>query len=306
MIGFGGAILFASLLGSMHCVGMCGPMALWASGVGQPNLSRRAACARLSAYHLGRGTTFLGAGLAAGWFGGLVASGGDWLGLQQSAARLAGASMIGLGVWKLLAWMWPADDTSAAARPQGTKLPAQETLSRPSGANGRSWNQVLSLAIAARLARLRPSIVRLPGLLRPYAIGLVTTLLPCGWLYLFVLVAAATASPVTATWVMAAFWIGTLPALTALVVGAYGSMGFSPRLRPAMPVLIAAVLLTTGGYTLSGRAAADLAPLGDAAKRWTEQTGSADPLALLDGMSDLPLPCCEPTENPLASTEAIP
>jgi hypothetical protein len=134
----------------------------------------------------------------------------------------------------------------------------------------------------------------MPGLSRAFAIGLVTTWLPCGWLYLFVLVAAATASPLTAVLVMTAFWLGTLPALTALVGGAIGTVGVAPRLRAAMPLLIAVVLLVSGSYTISGRAAADLRPLGEAARQWGSANDGSDPRQWLDGLGNQPLPCCEP------------
>lgn len=281
MIGLAGAILVTSLLGSMHCVGMCGPMALWASGIGQAGQHRGAAWARLFAYHFGRAVTFFSAGLLAGWLGGLVTVGGDWLGWQQTAARLAGSTMIGLGVWRLLHFWRPADLSWSGSSADRSGVASTARV---------PWDRRLSLAISARLARLRPTLARLPVHSRAFAIGIITTWLPCGWLYLFVLVAAATASPLSALVVMFAFWIGTLPALSALVGGAIGSVGFAPHIRPALPLLIAITLLVTGSYTISGRAAADLAPLSEAARRW----GSADPRQLLDELSGEPLPCCEP------------
>lgn len=291
MIGLAGAVLVTSLLGSMHCVGMCGPMALWASGIGQSGQSRGTALARLAAYHLGRAVTFLSAGLLAGWLGGLATVGGNWLGWQQTAARLAGATMIGLGVWRLLNFWYPAEPylsgSSANSPPAGG----------PPGVARIPWDRRLSLAVSGRLSRLRPTIARLPVHSRAFAIGIITTWLPCGWLYLFVLVAAATASPLPAVTVMFAFWIGTLPALSALVGGAIGSIGFTPRLRPALPLLIAIILLITGTYTISGRAAADLTPLSEAARRQGPLANDVGPWRLLDGLSGEPLPCCEPTEE---------
>jgi len=214
MIGLAGAILVTSLLGSMHCVGMCGPMALWASGIGQAGQSRGTALARLTAYHFGRAVTFLSAGLLAGWLGGLATVGGDWLGWQQTAARLAGATMIGLGVWRLLNFWRPAEPYLSS--PSAKLSPGVGVA----GVVRIPWDRRLSMAVSVRLSRLRPTIARLPIHSRAFAIGIVTTWLPCGWLYLFVLVAAATASPLPAVMVMFAFWIGTLPALSALVGGA--------------------------------------------------------------------------------------
>jgi sulfite exporter TauE/SafE len=301
MIAFAAAILVTSLLGSMHCVGMCGPMALWASGVGGANASRRDAMFRLTGYHFGRLITFACAGIAAGWVGGLMTTGGDWLGWQQTAARVGGSVMVGLGVWKLLHWLRPIDESKSVSDGEiGNRI-------RP------NLGQRFSLWVSSRIARLRPMIVQLPVNLRAVAIGVVTTWLPCGWLYLFLLVAAATANVGAALLVMFAFWIGTLPALTALVAGA---VGVSPRFRPAMPLLVAGVLIITGIYTASGRAATDLMPLGEAARRYANDAslvsdvdggqvdgGQSDSslkrqgwMRILTGLSSEPLPCCDPPE----------
>jgi sulfite exporter TauE/SafE len=292
MIAFAAAILVTSLLGSMHCVGMCGPMALWASGVGSPNSNRRDAMLRLSAYHIGRLITFALAGLAAGIVGTMVTTGGDWLGWQQTAARVGGSAMVGLGVWKLLNWLRPVDGVQSLS---------------DSGSNSKlNVGKRFSMWVSSRIASLRPVVVRLPVNLRAVAIGVITTWLPCGWLYLFLLVAAATANVGAALLVMFAFWIGTLPALTALVAGA---AGVSPRFRPAMPLLVASVLIITGIYTASGRAATDLMPLGEAARRYkaderrmpdiansddTTAHATSNWMRLLTGLSSEPLPCCEP------------
>jgi len=298
MIAFAVAILATSLLGSMHCVGMCGPMALWASGVAEPHATRRQAMQRLVGYHTGRLITFAFAGIAAGLIGGLMTAGGDWLGWQQTAARIAGSAMVGLGVWKLLHWLRPVAPPDASSIDFATPLPSP------------ALGQRFSVWVSRRIAGLRPFIARMPRNLRAVAIGVVTTWLPCGWLYLFILVAAATANVGAALVVMTAFWIGTLPALTALVAGA---VGVTPRFRPAMPLLVAAVLIITGIYTASGRAATDLMPLGEAARRYAADDTSgtnamvADTRSLtvahqgwmriLSGLSGEPLPCCEPQSD---------
>jgi len=47
----------------------------------------------------------------------------------------------------------------------------------------------------------------------PLALGLLTALLPCPWLYSFVAVAAISAEPSQGAILMSAFWMGTVPAL---------------------------------------------------------------------------------------------
>ena len=49
-------------------------------------------------------------------------------------------------------------------------------------------------------------------------IGLLTGLLPCGWLYTYVLAAASTQSPWAGLIVMVLFWMGSLPTLLAVPV----------------------------------------------------------------------------------------
>ena len=54
---------------------------------------------------------------------------------------------------------------------------------------------------------------------RGAATGLLTTLLPCGWLYAFVITAAGTGNALAGAGLMATFWVGTLPMLTIVGIG---------------------------------------------------------------------------------------
>lgn len=47
-------------------------------------------------------------------------------------------------------------------------------------------------------------------------VGLLTALLPCGWLYTYVTAAIATQSPYAGAMIMSLFWLGGMPALSAL------------------------------------------------------------------------------------------
>lgn len=286
MIGLLLAVLVASLLGSMHCVGMCGPLALWASGAGGQR-GAKGVWPRLLAYHAGRLLTYSIAGLVAGLLGAAVSLGGDVVGIQSLAARVVGGAMIALGLIRYVEWQFP-----------------QWMRSQPAGATSAgSTSAGLGGWISAWVAARRPQLNRLPLLLRGVAAGSLTTLLPCGWLYLFVLVAAGTGHPLPAVSVMFAFWLGTLPALTALVAG---SFRLAPRFGTLLPLIGAMMLLTTGLYTATGRAAADLTPLAQRAATVArarsagadaalEQTANGPSVAqqTLDVLSGEPLPCCE-------------
>lgn len=215
------AVVTASILGSMHCVGMCGPLAIWASGGGD-RVSRGTLLASTTLYHLGRLTTYALAGCLAGLIGNVIDIGGDTIGIQVAAARVVGAMMISIGLWKL--WTIVAGRTARAD-------------ASPS-------------VVGKLLVKIRPHLFRLPIAGRGFATGLMTTLLPCGWLYLFALIAAGTGSPMRGAVVMAAFWLGSVPALVALVAGI---RVLSLRYARLIPALAALMLIFAGCFTASGR-----------------------------------------------------
>ena len=72
MITYLGAIVVASLLGSAHCVGMCGPMVLIATGIKEARSSKSERLFRSLGYHFGRLGTYLILGLAAGLLGYMI------------------------------------------------------------------------------------------------------------------------------------------------------------------------------------------------------------------------------------------
>ena len=158
------AVFIASLLGSMHCAGMCGAFVAFAvAGDGRPQASRASLNA---AYNGGRLITYVALGAIAGSLGAALDLGGSMLGVQRTAAIAAGVMMIGFGGLAIL-------------RASGTRiprLPLPGTLQR-------------FVAAGHRIA------FDLPPMTRALVVGLLTTLLPCGWLYAFAITAAGTASP---------------------------------------------------------------------------------------------------------------
>jgi len=261
MVVFLTAVLTASLLGSMHCVGMCGPLAIFASGAGESTPRRQVAVAT-TLYHLGRLTTYLLAGLIAGLIGSVVDTGGQALGFQLAAARLVGSIMVIVGIVKIVQLL-----TAGGSAPK----PIRPSL------------------IGGFLVKLRPVVFRLPPAGRALVVGLLTTLLPCGWLYLFALVAAGTGSAVWGPVVMFAFWLGTVPALTALISG---TVALSARFKTATPTAAAMLLIFAGIFTFSGRGFANLNSFDDI-RAVTEFESASDANAQLDAIVDTPLPCCD-------------
>lgn len=270
MVILASAVLTASLLGSMHCVGMCGPLALWATGASE-HLSKTKLLVTTGCYHGGRLVTYVIAGMIAGSLGRLLDLGGQAMGFSLMAARLIGLVMVIVGVHRLLKLFWPIQRTPITGNSPTT----------------------LGSRINLLLLRIRPKIVVLPVPLRSLVVGLLSALMPCGWLYLFALFAAATGNVASGVVVMSAFWLGTVPALVAIVAG---TRILHHRFTTAIPLGVALLLVVSGCYTASGRGFARLGALDqlhESVRRSTSDAGT-DVDQQLKGLTKTPLPCCEP------------
>jgi sulfite exporter TauE/SafE len=237
------AILAASLVGSLHCAGMCGPFLAFVVGAGPRTFADSApgahggtrveasAFALQCAYHAARGAGYALLGAAAGAAGHLVDLAGALTGLQPLAAGLAGLTLVALGaaaLCRLTGW-------------GGARLPAP--LARLSRVG-------LPARVAGLLRRAQVRALRLPPTSRALAIGATTTLLPCGWLYAFAVTAAGTGAPLPGLLVMAVFWLGTLPVLVSL-----GALvrGTTRRFGPRWQAIGGIALVGLGLCTLMGR-----------------------------------------------------
>lgn len=211
------AVLGASLLGSLHCAGMCGGLVGFASGIGGRE-EGEARVARQVAYHGGRLAAYLMLGAAAGTLGAALDLGGRSVGIQRAAAIVAG----------LFVAIWGAH---ALATALGLRLPQARVPGPIRRVVGRGIDRVS----------------RRPPMERAMAVGLLSAFLPCGWLWAYVAVAAGTGGAGAGTCVMFVFWIGTVPALVAL-----GSVvqAVSGRLRRVAPAVCAAVLVILGLTTV--------------------------------------------------------
>lgn len=206
----------ASLLGSIHCAGMCGGfVAIAGDGV-----SGRARVISQLSYNGGRLLSYAALGAAAGALGRAVDLAGSAAGIGRVAALVSGSIMILWGMGALL-------------ETQGVRV-----------FRGR-------LTLPRRVTAAFASLRRLPAAWRGLALGLSTTLLPCGWLYAFAVTAAGTASPLRGALLMAAFWTGNLPVLLGLGVALSALIG---RIRRLVPILSAAVIFGVGLFTVTARA----------------------------------------------------
>ncbi len=220
MAAFLAAILIASLVGSPHCAGMCGGLMLFALGADREQPKGHRLRLQL-AYHLGRLTSYIILGAAAGAVGAAIDFGGRFAGIQRSAAIVAGILMIGFGLAMLA--------RAAGWRTGRLALPAPVR---------RTFEQAHRFAFT-----LQPTS-------RALTIGLLTALLPCGWLYAFAFTAAGTASPLWGAAVLAVFWLGTVPLMAALGAGIQTLTG---PLRNHLPVITALAVTAVGVYTALGR-----------------------------------------------------
>jgi sulfite exporter TauE/SafE len=279
------AILTASLVGSLHCAGMCGPFLAFVVGAGPASAagasrgthggSQRSASAwRLQlAYHLARGVGYTLLGATAGAAGHLVDLAGALSGLQPLAAALAGLTLVVIGL-------------STLAHLSGWRaLTARGPLARLTRAG-------LPAGLAGLLRRVQSRALRLPPTGRALAIGATTTLLPCGWLYAFAVTAAGTGAPLAGMLVMAVFWAGTLPVLVSLGAAVRSATRlFGPRLRASASL----ALVVLGLFTLSGRL--QLEPLALARTVEAEQSDAGAP------STESPPACCAERKDEASSQD---
>lgn len=223
------AVLAASLVGSPHCAGMCGGFVIFYSGgsAGADGRVRPGGGGRAhAAYNGGRLVSYLSLGALAGAAGAGLDAAGRMAGFSRVAAVVAGVLMVGWGLARV-----------AALR--GVRVPLP-------GALGGARTLLARLLAGARG---RPPVVRAA------ATGLLTTLLPCGWLYAFVVTAAGTGSAAGGALVMLAFWAGTLPMMVAVGVGARRLAG---PLTSRLPMASAVLIVALGLLSIAGKLRADV------------------------------------------------
>ena len=253
-----GAVLAASLLGSAHCAGMCGAFVALAVGADDARPVPRSLLH--AAYNGGRLTTYFVLGALAGLAGSALDLGASAVGVQRAAAALAGALMVAFGVGQLL-------------RLRGVRMP----WLRPPA----PLQRVLTFAHRGAFA--------LPPVARAGAIGLLTTLLPCGWLYAFVIAAAGTGDPFLGAAAMGAFWLGTLPVMVCVGVGVRAIVG---PLGRRLPVLMPLLLVAVGLGSVLGRVRLPTMHAVDA-----NVVGIAGAIEHVRAADHADLPCCAASED---------
>lgn len=211
-----GAALLLGLAASGHCLVMCGGISAALGIATVKDASGRPRPRLLVGYQLGRVASYALAGLLLGGvFGGLLGL-LDTDNLRRSLRVVAAGALL-LGA--LVAF--------GSVREIGF------------GAGRRLWSHVAPLG-----RRLLP-VTTLP---RSFAFGMVWGFMPCGFVYTVLLIATVQLDAARSALTMAAFGLGTLPAMLLASFGAQRFAGFSAR--PAARRIAGSALLASAALTL--------------------------------------------------------
>lgn len=207
------AFLIGSL-GSVHCIGMCGPLALSLPVV---HHSLRSKFVATLLYNAGRVITYSFLGALFGTIGITFAL----FGFQQWLSVFLGVLIIFFLV-----------------------LPKQSKIFKQTNILTRAFNKLRSYLGKLFASKNYHSL---------FFIGLLNGLLPCGLVYMAIAGAVATASVVKSSVFMAAFGLGTLPMMWGVsFFGSFINLNIRQKIRSAYPYMMAimACLLILRGLGL--------------------------------------------------------
>ena len=186
--GLGISLFLAGLVGGVtHCAGMCGPFVL--AQTGQEQNIGRLRDALLLPYHAGRMTTYV---VMAGVLGSVV----NLAFMFSDLKVLIAAPMLMLAAVIFL----------VSAFPQFTALFPWVTRFKVS-------------APYAFISQISSKLMHDPGVFKRYGLGVLLGFMPCGLVISAVLAAATAPSALEAGAAMAAFALGTVPALVGVGLG---------------------------------------------------------------------------------------
>lgn len=236
-------IFIIGLLGSVHCVGMCGgivsafstmstrrrpfPVPLLAAGAGGGTVGVALSGTALHtlAYNAGRIASYTIAGALAGGIAGSAYTFSRIAVFQVGAYWLANLMLIALGLYLMDAW---------------------RGLSRLEAIGRGAWNRIHPLG-------RKLGSVDSPA--KMFALGGLWGWLPCGMVYSVLLTATMTGSAASGAGVMLAFGLGTLPMM--LTVGMFGA-GVKNHLQKRRVRLVSGLVVLGFGMLGLARAAGGL------------------------------------------------
>lgn len=203
-------VFLAGILGSAHCVGMCGGFAL-SIGMGARSLFSN--LRRQLVYTLGRVLTYAFLGVAAGYAGlWLSRTAGTLVNVQAGLSIVAGGLLAVQGLLAL------------------GLLPRRLVPTIKGGATPCLAGSFVGPFLAA------------PGLTNVLLAGILTGFLPCGLVYGFLSLSSSSASVIEGLCIMVAFGAGTAPVM--ILTGAGGSLLSHSARRHLLRVSAVCVLLT--------------------------------------------------------------
>ena len=189
------------LLGSLHCVGMCGPIAFMLP-VDRSNSLKKVY--QIGIYHIGRLLAYSLIGLIFGLLGKSL----NLFGVQQQLS-------ITIGILMIVVVLIPY------------RTFAKYNLSKP-------LNKVISKvksSLGKALKKKTPDTF--------LTIGFLNGFLPCGLVYMAVFGAIATGSLLQGSFYMVLFGIGTIPLMTsAIYLGKFLNQTIKQRIQKAIPVFV--------------------------------------------------------------------
>lgn len=194
------ALIFG-LLGSFHCVGMCGPIAFLLP-LDRTNTVKKTT--QIFVYHFGRLIAYSLIGLIFG----LIGSSLNLFGMQQQLS-------IAIGLLMILVMITPARTFNK----YNFSKPVYKIISKVKSALGK---ELKKKSVDTFLT-----------------IGFLNGLLPCGLVYMAVLGAIGSGGAIEGGFYMAVFGVGTIPLMTtAIYLGNFLSGKVRQHIRRAIPVFV--------------------------------------------------------------------
>ncbi len=196
--------LVLGIMGSFHCAGMCGPIAIALPLYGN-TFTQKIFGAGL--YNLGRTLTY---GIMGAFFG-LIGQGLQLLGFQQKVSVIMGSLMI-------ISVLFPA-------------------LFRNQYNMGKSW-----VPVVGKLKKTIGQMFSIRSFSSLFFIGMLNGLLPCGLVYMAIAGAIGTGGVLQGALYMILFGLGTIPILFAIAIaGNILSVAVRKKINKLIPVLVVVV-----------------------------------------------------------------
>ena len=192
--------LILGLLGSFHCIGMCGPIAFMLPVDRQKSVKR---FLQITSYHLGRLFTYSLIGLLFGFLG----KGFYLFGFQQQLSIFVGVTMILIVLF-------------------------------PKFFNTINFSKGVS-KIIFKVKNALGKELKKKGNDTFFTIGFLNGFLPCGLVYMAIFGALTTTNAFSGSLYMFLFGLGTVPLMTAVVyLGNFSKGNFRKKIQKTIPVVI--------------------------------------------------------------------